>query len=326
MSTARRLLKLPKPVVIGIQVAFATAVLWYAGRELVQQWDQAAASLRAIEVRWSLVAASCLLVLTAYGVLIQTWRLTLRIWGAKLPARAAARIWFVSNLGRYIPGKIWQISAMGVMAHQQGVSAVAATSSSIMVNLVNIISGCLVVFVTGAGVLDVAAPSGRVAAAILVVLAIAALFFVPAIISWLSRRAEGVTGRAVALPASLTANVVILGLVGTAIAWVLYGLAFQMFAVGVLGTAVRGNSADYIAAYTASYLVGYLTLIAPGGLGVREAMLVIALGVVGVATEPTGWILALSSRLWLTVLEILPGTVFLLAGDRLRLRENDASS
>ncbi|MBI4500846.1 MAG: flippase-like domain-containing protein [Gemmatimonadetes bacterium] len=318
--------RLPKPLVIAIQVAFGTAVVWYAGRELVKQWHQAGESLRAIDVRWSLVAGSCLLVLAAYGVLIQTWRLTLGVWNARLPGWVAARIWFVSNLGRYIPGKIWQISAMGVMTHQQGVSAIAATSSSIMVNLINIVSGCLVVFATGAGVLDVAAPSGRAAAAILVVLAVAALFFAPAIISWLARRAEGVTGRAVSLPTSLTPGVVILGLLGTAVAWVLYGLAFQMFAVGVLGSAIHGNSADYIAAYAASYLVGYLTLIAPGGLGVREAMLVIALGVAGVATEPNGWILALSSRLWLTVLEILPGTLFLLAGDRLRLRENDASS
>jgi hypothetical protein len=312
-------------VIVVLQVVFAAVVLWYAGRELRRQWGQAGESLRAIDVRWSLVTASCLLVLAAYGVLIQTWRLTLRVWDATLPFGTAARIWFVSNLGRYVPGKIWQISAMGVMAHRQGVSAVTATSSSIAVNLLNIVSGCVVVFATGAGVLDVAAPSGRTATVILVALAVGGLFFMPALVSWLARRTEAISGRALALPALMPPRVIVIGLVGTGLAWLLYGFAFQLLALGVLGPAAHGNGADYIAAYTASYLVGYLTLIAPGGLGVREATLVIALGMFGAASEPNGWILALSSRLWLTVLEILPGTLFLMVGDSPTIRESDAS-
>jgi hypothetical protein len=232
----------------------------------------------------------------------------------------------VSNLGRYIPGKIWQISAMGVMAHRQGVSAVAATGSSLIVNLTNIVSGCLVVFATGASVLDVAARSGKVFAVVLVALALAALLLAPRLLGWAARRAGGVTGRAVALPSSFTPRLILVGILGTGAAWLLYGLAFQLFALGVLGDAVHGSSADYIAVYTASYLVGYLTLIAPGGLGVREAMLVLSLGVAGVTNEPNAWILALSSRVWLTVLELLPGVCFLLAGARLRLRDTDARS
>jgi glycosyltransferase 2 family protein len=314
-----------KPLVIALQIVFAIAVLGYAGRELWRQWDATGESLRTLDVRWGLVAASCALVLASYVVLIQTWRLMLRLWGANLPFGAASRIWFVSNLGRYIPGKIWQIGAMGVMAQRLGVSPVAATSASIMVNLVNIISGALVVFATGAGVFDVAAQSGRWVAVVLVVLALAGLFAVPGVVSWLARRAAGLTGT-VAPTASLTPRAALLGAAGTGLAWLMYGLAFQMFAAGVLGDAVQGSSADYIAVYTASYLVGYLTLIAPGGLGVREAMLVIALRVAGITAEPNGWILALSSRLWLTALEVLPGVLFLAGGMRLPVRETDARS
>jgi len=194
-----------------------------------------------------------------------------------------------------------------------------------MVNLVNVISGCLLVFATGAGILDQAVPHGRAIALGLTAVAVVGLFLVPPAVSWLARRAARVAGRELAMPASLTPRVVILGLAGTALAWVLYGLGFQLFAKGMLGSAVNGNSTDYIAVYTASYLIGYLTLIAPGGLGVREAALVIALRFAGLTTESNGWILALSSRLWLTVLEILPGLLFLLAGSRLRIRETDAS-
>lgn len=315
-----------KKLLVGLQVAFAIAVLWFAGATLARQWGQAGASLRAIDLHWGPIALSCVLVLVSYAVLIQTWRLTLQVWDARLPLGSATRIWFISNLGRYIPGKIWQISAMGMMTHREGVSAVAATSASIMVNLVNIVSGVLVVFATGAGMLDVAVPAGRITAATLVVLAIAGLFSVPSLVAWLARRAASVTGRQIELPGSLTPRVVALGLVGTLLGWLLYGFAFQLFALGVLGSAASGSSADYIAVYTASYLVGYLTLIAPGGIGVREAMLVLGLRAAGITSEPNGLILALSSRVWLTALEILPGVLFLLGGGRLPIRETDASS
>ncbi len=315
-----------RALLIAVQVAVGAAFLWYAGTALYGQWAAVRDRVAAIDVHWGLVTGSALLVLGAYAVLIQTWRFMLHLWDAQLEMVAAARIWFVSNLGRYVPGKVWQVSAMGVMAHRRGVSAVAATGSSIIVNLANIISGALVVFATGATVLDVAARSGQVVAAGLIVLSLAVLLLTPRLLPWIARRAETLTGRQLAVPRSLTPRLVMVAVSGTAAAWILYGFAFQLFARGVLGGAAGGRSADYIAVYTASYLVGYLALFAPGGIGVREAMLVIALGMTGVTSEPNGWILALSSRLWLTALEVLPGALFLLAGVRPRAGETNASS
>ena len=47
----------------------------------------------------------------------------------------------MSNLGRYVPGKVWQIGAMGVMAERSGVSPVAAVGSSLVIAIVNVIAG-----------------------------------------------------------------------------------------------------------------------------------------------------------------------------------------
>jgi len=78
-----------------------------------------------------------------------------------------------------------------------------------------------------------------------------------------------------------------------------------------MGLSDAGATRGYIAVYTSSYLVGYLTLIAPGGIGVRETMLVAGLSTLGLASEPNAWVLAVVSRLWLTILEIVPGVLFL---------------
>ena len=45
-------------------------------------------------------------------------------------AASAARIWTVSNLGKYLPGKVWAIAGMALMARQAGVSPAAATGSA----------------------------------------------------------------------------------------------------------------------------------------------------------------------------------------------------
>jgi uncharacterized membrane protein YbhN (UPF0104 family) len=68
----------------------------------------------------------------------------------------------------------------------------------------------------------------------------------------------------------------------------------------------------FIAVFTASYLIGYLVLFSPGGLGFREAALTVLLVGVGAAGQGDAVILGVTSRLWLTVLEVLPGLVSLL--------------
>ena len=87
-------------------------------------------------------------------------------------------------------------------------------------------------------------------------------------------------------------------------------VAFAWFARGVAPRAT-GNAWSYIAVYTGSYLAGYLALFAPGGVGVREAALVLAMPRFQLASATDAAVIAITSRLWLTVLEILPGLLLL---------------
>ena len=74
-----------------------------------------------------------------------------------------------------------------------------------------------------------------------------------------------------------------------------------------------------LAVYTASYLIGFLAIFAPGGIGVREAALAGLLISLRLATPADAALLAAASRIWLTVVEILPGLAFL-PGTSLRRR------
>jgi glycosyltransferase 2 family protein len=305
-----------RPVLLALQLVFVALVVGYAASALVEQWGALQRYASELRPRWILVALSGLIVLAAYALLVAIWRAMLGAWGASLSFVEASHVWFVSNLGKYVPGKVWQIAAMGAMAQQRGVPAVAAAGSALVVNLANIVSGFAIVLVTGAGVLGAAHPSGPRVAAVVVVLVLAGLLSLPVLLPTLGRLASLVLRRELEVP-RIPARAIWLATLGTALAWVLYGLAFHLLALafGVAPTAgSTGEWPGYVAVYTSSYLIGYLSLLTPGGIVVRETMLVEGLVALGLAAEPAGWLLAFASRLWLTVLEIAPGMLFLARG------------
>jgi uncharacterized membrane protein YbhN (UPF0104 family) len=101
-------------------------------------------------------------------------------------------------------------------------------------------------------------------------------------------------------------------------AWIAYGIGFGIFWNALLGRG-GGVTLSALAVYTSSYLIGFLALVVPGGLGVREAALTGLLLSLHLATPGDAALLAAASRIWLTLLEVLPGLA-LLPGTSLRRR------
>lgn len=310
-------------LIVAAEIVAGALLLWFATSRLLAQWEQVRAQAADLDVRWWWILLSSVVVLATWTLLIETWRRVVEAWQNELAWMTAARIWFVSNLWRYVPGKVWQIGAMGVMAQRAGVSPVAATGSALLVNLVSLIAGFGVVVATGAGAL---LPRGSVVGVLVAAAGIAAT---PWLLPRVAHVASRITGRTISLPA-LPASAIWIAVLGSTLAWFTYGIAFRALAAGVLPEAAGGVAAadghllQWIAVYCFSYLVGYLFLPAPGGLVAREVALVAAMTQLNLATEAQATILAIVSRLWLTVLEVAPGTLILLGG-ALRPASSDRS-
>lgn len=291
------------------QVVFLVAAFALVGAALVRQWDTLSPELTGGHADVGGIGLATLLVAASYAVLIYTWRQTLHRFGERLRIADAARIWFISNLGRYLPGKIWQIAAMGAMATDAGVSPVAATLASLVVNVASVAAGFAIVGLAAPDLLAARAGLSPMIAVMLTVLGVAILVAAPFLLApaltALGRR------RGVARVAPISPCMIALALGGTAIAWVTYGVAFWFFARAVSDWPA-GATLGALAVYVLSYLAGYLALIAPGGVVVREVVLVQTMVKLGLVDTPAAWRIALLSRLWLTVVEVLPGFVLLL--------------
>lgn len=291
-----------------MQVVLAVAVVAFAAVTLWRQWDAVRHTGFSPDIRPGWLLAASALVLATYALLIETWRRTLATWGARLRFAVASRIWNVSNLGKYVPGKIWQVTAMTMMLQRRGVPLAASSGAAVVVTLANVIVGFSIVLLLGASTLDVV-PGGATAVGAAVALGAAGLATAPLLVPRLSALAARLLRRdlpTVAMPAAA----VWWSVAGCAVAWVLYGVAFRLFVLGVLGEA-RGPLASYVVVYTGSYLIGYLALFVPGGLGVRELALTASLPALGLATPPEAVLVTVASRLWLTALELLPGLAYL---------------
>jgi len=284
-----------------LQVAGLAAAVWY----LVHTAQAHRAELAAVAVEFhagSLLAASALTVATWF-LLVRTWSRSLRWWGDALPFPAAVRIWFITNLSRFVPGTIWQFAHVSAEALVARISPLAATGAILFQQLVLLGTG-LALTISLAPVLPtaVSGSTNPVAALGLASLGVAAAIILlpiaaPTIERWTSRLMR----REIRWPAPTHRE--LSGYVGTLVMpWVAYGVAFWLFGRGVLGDAAPALL-PAAAAFIGSYVAGIIAVFAPGGLGVREAALVALLSPV---TGPApALFLAIASRLWLVALEIL---------------------
>ena len=290
------------------QIALALVVVGIAIRKLATNWTE----LRAQDIVWSVrplaLVASVLIVWSAYALLIEAWRRVVVSMQQRLAYGDAARICMVSNLGKYIPGKVWAIAGNAVLAQRAGVEPHAAVAAAILNQALAIGSGVILVSVLSPAALG-AYGSGYVVAT-LVLGAVAII----AVLTLTSSRALRLLQRV--LPGSIPQLVpvslgVMLGsLAVNALAWAGYGIAFLVLARGLTPDASLGWS-QATTVFTISYLVGLVALFAPGGVGVRESAFTLLLA------PPLGLklavALALATRVLLTVTELGAAAPFLLA-------------
>lgn len=251
-----------------------------------------------------MLAASALVFVT-YLLLIETWRRVLGRLGARVAFAPAARVWFASNLGKYIPGKIWTVTAMVVMIGKEGVPGPAAGASAVVMTVAQVATGFAVVILTSMRAVQEIA-GGVVGVSIATAGMIGSLVAAPVIARQWNRIASrlGREQLSVAVPLSAVG----IALAGCTVSWFIYGVAFRLLVYSLFGGA-SGPTSAYVAAYSASYLFGYLTLFAPGGLGAREVAMAALLPALGIATQAQAAVITIASRLWLTGVELVPSVI-----------------
>ncbi|MGH7629129.1 MAG: hypothetical protein ACREOF_07015, partial [Gemmatimonadales bacterium] len=129
----------------AVQWVVGAAVIALAVRALVKNWADLRTQPLTLEPRPLYLLASALIVGAMYAILIASWRAMLSGWGQRLDPWTAARIWTVSNLGKYLPGKVWALAGMTLLSQRAGVAPWAAAASAVVLQAVGIATGAALV-------------------------------------------------------------------------------------------------------------------------------------------------------------------------------------
>ncbi len=279
------------------QLLLAGAVAVFVGRTVARHWDEFRSLDIQLDIDALFIGLAALSVCGAYALLIEAWRRAIVGWGQALRYRTAVRIWCLSNLGRYLPGKVWSVAGLAVLAQRAGVSGWAATGSALTMQALAIASGASVVAVAAP---EAASPLQLAGAAAAAAVAVAIV---------MSDRATDTLVR-LARPTAewrpLPGGAAVMAAGANLLAWLVYGLAFWLLAQGLVPESPLGLRAS-VGVFAAGYIVGFLALFAPGGLGVREAVFVALLAPRMGSGEALA--LAVGSRLLLTLTEVAAAVI-----------------
>lgn len=274
----------------------AGLVLVFLGLYLARNWAQVSSYPWSIEWPRMLLASGCLIL--AYSGFVVLWRLILSSLGGDLSLIDAHRIWYFGNLGRYVPGKVVQITGTAYMARAKGVAPVATVAASVTAQLF-VLAGGLAVAAVAAPIAAYAAMGDIRYLGVLFLLGFLIIMFTP-VFGWLHRSALRMVDQ-VDDHIEISWGHRVGWLLAYAGVWVVLGSGFYLFVTSV-SAIPSGAFWPLVGICATGYVAGYLAILVPGGLGVREGVYAALLtfylpGSVAVAVS-------LLARLWMTTSEV----------------------
>ncbi|MFZ2487918.1 MAG: DUF2079 domain-containing protein [Anaerolineae bacterium] len=272
---------------------------------LVTQWQALRSYPWQLRPAWLLPSFACLLLSSLFELSI--WWFLLNRLGSRLAWGRAAQTWFLSNAVRYIPGNVWQFLGMAELAADDGVNRVTTFTSIVLHQALNMTVGLALALVgfafTGqASWLQTVRP-------FLILAPLALIICHPRVLEWLLNKLLTALKRP-PLHITLTFAQLLVAALGYAGVWLLSGAGFALL-VATFTPITLAQTGALLAAWIAAYVIGYLSLLTPGGLGVREGALVALLAPWFVAPLPT--VISLAARLWAVVFDLVGAGVALWA-------------
>jgi glycosyltransferase 2 family protein len=277
-----------------VRWGFAAAAVAFGGYAVAGEWTGVRAAL--VRIGPLTVVGAMVSVLAAMFAAMQVWRVLLAALGSPLPIRVGARIMFVGQLGKYVPGSVWPVLAQMELGATHRVPRHHSASASLLSMLVSVFSGLLTALVTLPFVAGLTSYRWAFLAAPFL---LACLH--PKVLNYVLGRLFRLTRRP-PLEQPLTARAIVTSLAWSFLAWILYGLQIWLLATR-LG-APRGSAVLLaLGGFAFAWSVGFLAVFAPAGAGVREVLLVALFGpVIGVGAATA---VALVSRSLTTIGDLL---------------------
>jgi uncharacterized membrane protein YbhN (UPF0104 family) len=298
-----------KRIIVRIlQIAVILVIFYFLLKGLVSNWNQVR------EYEWEfdywLLGISSVLIISLYLLWVEIWRRILKRGGNILSFKKMFKIWFVSNLGRYLPGKVWSFLGMMYLLEKEGVAKGKGLSVAILAQALSVLSGLLValLFLRYSYYQRFFAKTPAMTVVILLlIMGIVVLVFYPKLLEGIINLALR-TFKKEEISLNFKPQDMFFYISLYSGSWFLFGFIFWVFIKSITPVSLD-IYLSLTGAFAGSFTLGFLAIFAPGGIGVREGILVILLS--NFFPTPVATLISLVSRVWITLAEVLCSCVAL---------------
>lgn len=258
------------------------------------------------QIDFSYLVYSLVFLMIAWIVSVWVLKKLFAAIGHKVSFSDVYVIYFRSILGKYIPGKIWQIAGSTYLAKRRGIPEGVSVMAFVLGQTYSILSGVILIMVVAAfrfslEPTSIVAESNWKLLPIIIILTVIAvkpkILELP--INWILRllnRNEVIVNFGIKVGFAM--------LIYYMACWFIFGLSFWMFIKALMPVSFNQYIA-LTAIHTGAVVVGFLAIFAPGGFGVREGIIVLLLTHIANFQAPVPAIIAIGFRLITSVSELI---------------------
>ncbi|MEU4405668.1 lysylphosphatidylglycerol synthase domain-containing protein [Streptosporangium sp. NPDC023963] len=313
--------RLPRALVRALIAAFALVLVGAVAAALAgQDWSVVSVMLaRSDGGRIGLLLAGALLTsMAGLGFGYLAWRAVLFELGPRVGEPRVARVFFVTFLSKYVPGKVPGLIAATKVATANGVGLGRLMGTAALSMSLVLLTGLTIGLLAGVHMIGTQVAWLVAVAAVLIVVVLVR----PQLVNHGAQLVLRVLRRPD--PArSASPRGIRFAVVAQAVSWLVTGLHLWLLAVAMGADPLRSLGLC-VGAFTLATTVGMLTVVLPDGIGVREAVLTAALTVV--LPAPAAAVVAVASRLVSTVAEVALGAAALAVAEVVIRRTPAAAS
>jgi hypothetical protein len=261
-----------KRLVAALRWVFIAVVVGVITWQVARQWDAVREALAVVGPGG--VLGSLAATIAGLGATGVAWRMLLAGLGSPLRPGAAAGVFFVAQLGKYLPGSVWPYLAQARIGRMYGVPVSRSATAGVLFVLLHCATGAIVAAATLPLVGDrtIEQRFGWLPWVIPLFLVLLHPRVVHVALSWVHR----VTGRGAA-PERLPWSAFVSALAALAVAWIAYGAALFLLVAPLAGASWQAgvlSTGGFALAWTVGFVAAaVLVVAAPAGLGVREVAL-----------------------------------------------------
>ena len=291
-------------------IAVAVALIGAVSYTFAGLLDSPALKTRPFHARWEYLLLAGLLYLMCHTLWGTFWVQLLRGQGVRISWLAGVRVYFVSQFGKYVPGKAWVILLRIALLRGRGISPAVIAVTGAYETLTNMAAGA----VLGVALLPWAGLGFELDSALgFALLGLATVPLVFLVLNKLGRRVirkyRGPDARPLPAP---TLGLLVRGFAQALFGWALLALSLWLTVCGIAADPTPLGVDLFLqdlSAVAISYVTGFAALILPGGFGAREGVLKTMLtgqltATEGSAAEPVAALVAVTLRIVWTIFEV----------------------